>query len=103
MPEMDQLARVLANVGPHLRPADPQPRPTQPQLTIPEISGLNPQYDGRAELENVLDSADLAFQSLQPQQIPVFLNIIEIKLLGRDYSACARIWFSDLERLPTGT
>lgn len=89
IPGLDRLTRALANLG-----NQPSPTHRNQNLSIMDMYGLVPPYDGKTSPENFIDCGDFVYQALGLTQVPVFLNLIRVRLTGRAHGACLRVNFS---------
>lgn len=62
-----------------------------------DMYGLVPQYDGKTSPENFIDCGDFVYQALGLAQVPIFLNLIKVRLSGRAHGACLRENFASWE------
>lgn len=85
IPNLDHLTRAFASLT-----NQPLPTPQTHNLSIMDMYGLVPKYDGKTSPENCIDYGDFVYQALGLTQVPIFFNLIKVRLSGRVHNACLR-------------
>lgn len=84
IPGIENLTRALADLNDRNRREHPE------NLSINEMTGLIPSYDGKSAPDRFLNGAELVYNTISRDQIQFFLGLLRIKLSGRAYDACSR-------------